>query len=407
MPKALGGIRVLDLSRILAGPWATQNLADLGAEVIKVERPSVGDDTRSWGPPFIKDPQGNETNDSSYYLSANRGKKSVTIDLSTKDGQALVRTIADTADILVENYKVGDLARYGLSYEELSRRNPRLIYCSVTGFGQDGPYAKLPGYDYLFQGLGGLMSITGLPDGQPGGGPMRTGIAICDALTGVYATSAILAALNQRHATGRGQFIDIALMDCAVALTSYVSMNYFVGGRLPARLGNGHPNIVPYEVFQCRDKRMIVAVANENQYRKFCVAIGRPDLADSEEFANSNNRLLNRDRLIPVISDELRKRNADEWAVLFQERGIPCGPINTIAEVFEDPHVVYRQLKVDIPHPTARTIPSLKSPLRLSDSPVDYDVPPPMLGQHTQQVLEELCRCTPEQISNLREKGVV
>jgi crotonobetainyl-CoA:carnitine CoA-transferase CaiB-like acyl-CoA transferase len=407
MKKALDGIRVLDLSRILAGPWATQNLADLGAEVIKIERPVVGDDTRSWGPPFLKDRDGKATLDSSYYLSANRGKKSVAIDISTPDGQQIIRQIAESSDVLVENYKVGDLARYGLAYEDLAKINPRLVYCSITGFGQEGPYAKLPGYDYLFQGMGGLMSVTGHPDDHPGGGPMRTGMSICDALTGSYATSAILAALNQRHATGLGQYIDMSLIDCVVALTSYLSMNYFVGGRLPERLGNGHPNIVPYEVFKCLDKHLIVAVANDSQYRKLCGAIGRPDLCESDQFDSASKRLQNKEKLIPILAEILSKKTAGEWTALFQDSGVPCGPINTIPDVFEDQHVRYRGLKVEIPHPTGQAVPSLKSPFRMSASPVDYDMAPPMLGQHTDEVLAERCRYDAAQLGSLRAKGVI
>lgn len=405
--KALDGVTVLDLTRILAGPWATQNLADLGAQVIKVERPGAGDDTRAWGPPFIKDADGKETLDSSYYLCANRGKKSVTVDIATAKGQEIIRSLAGKADVFVENYKLGDLARYGLAYEDLRKINPRLIYCSITGFGQDGPYAHLPGYDYIFQGLGGLMSTTGHADGEPGGGPVRTGIAVCDALTGMYATSGILAALHQRTATGRGQYLDISLLDCVVSLTSYLAMNYFIAGKTPERLGNGHPNMMPYEVFPCRDGHLILAVGNEAQYRKFCIAIGRPDLYENPDFATMGKRLENKSRLLPILREILATKDRSEWLSLLREVGVPCGPINTIPDVFEDAHVVHRGLKIEMPHATGQTVPTLRSPLNLSDSPVDYVVPAPMLGQHTEEVLREYCALTDDEISGLRKEQVV
>jgi len=407
MSKALDGVTVLDLTRILAGPWATQNLADLGASVIKVERPGAGDDTRAWGPPFIKDADGRDTLDSSYYLCANRGKKSVTVDIATEQGQEIIRTLARQADVFVENYKLGDLARYGLAYEDLKKINPRLIYCSITGFGQDGPYAHLPGYDYIFQGLGGLMSTTGHADDAPGGGPMRTGIAVCDALTGMYATSGILAALHQRTATGRGQYVDISLLDCVVSLTSYLAMNYFIAEKTPERLGNGHPNMMPYEVFACRDGHLILAVGNEAQYRKFCRAIDRPDLYEDPDFATMTKRLENKQRLLPIISGILATRNRSDWLSLLRETGVPCGPINTIPDVFEDPHVQHRGMKIEMPHATGQTVPTLRSPLNLSDSPVQYVVPAPMLGQHTEEVLKEYCALSDDAIAGLRKAQVV
>jgi crotonobetainyl-CoA:carnitine CoA-transferase CaiB-like acyl-CoA transferase len=404
--KALSHIRVLDLSRVLAGPWATQNLADLGAEVIKVERPGAGDDTRGWGPPFVRAGEAGGRGDSAYFLSANRGKESVTIDMATPQGQALVRALAQRSDIVVENYKVGTLAKYGLDYASLRELNPRLIYCSVTGFGQSGPYAPRPGYDFVFQGMGGLMSITGVPDGEPGAGPMKVGVAVADLMTGMYATTAILAALEHRHSSGEGQYIDIALLDCLVALTSFQTLNYFVSGQVPQRLGNGHPNIVPYQVFACKGGHIILAVANDGQFRSFCQAAGKPEWADDERFKVGASRGANRALICGMVGELMLQRTMHEWIELLEANNVPCGPINHIDEVFEDPQVQHRGMRVDVQHPSG-PLSLLASPMRLADTPVTYTVPPPLLGQHTDDVLRRVLALSDDELRALREQGVV
>ena len=329
MKTALGHIKVLDLSRVLAGPWATQNLADMGAEVIKIERPRVGDDTRTWGPPFLKDADGVETRDSSYFLSANRGKKSVTVDLATAEGQDIIRMLVRDVDVLVENYKVGTLARYGLAYDDLKAINPRLVYCSVTGFGQDGPYAALPGYDYVFQGMGGLMSLTGVPDGEPGGAPMKTGLAITDLLTGMYATSAILAALEHRHISGAGQYIDMSLLDCIVAINSYQALNYFLSGKIPQRVGNAHPNMVPYQVFHCKEGDLIIAVGNDSQYAAYCRAIGREHLATDPMYSTGPQRNRNRATLIPLLAEAMQAKTCANGSRCWSRKTCPAARSTT------------------------------------------------------------------------------
>jgi crotonobetainyl-CoA:carnitine CoA-transferase CaiB-like acyl-CoA transferase len=403
-PRPLSHLRVLDLSRVLAGPWSTQNLADMGAEVIKVERPGAGDDTRGWGPPFVA--ASGERGDSAYFMSANRGKKSITCDMSKPEGQALIRALAAKSDIVVENYKVGTLARYGLGHEDLRALDARLIYCSVTGFGQSGPYAPLPGYDFVFQGMGGLMSITGLPDGQPGAEPMKVGVAVADLMTGMYATVAILGALEHRNVSGQGQHLDIALLDCLIALTSYQSINWFVSGQTPQRLGNGHPNIVPYQVFACKGGHIILAVANDSQFRSFCKAIGKPEWAVDERFSVGAGRAVNREALITMIAEVMPERTMPEWMQLLEGANVPCGPINTIPQVYDDPQVQHRGMRVQLQHPTG-PISLLASPLRFSEPPVSYDVPPPLLGQHTSQVLHELLGMDEAQVRALHDKGVV
>ncbi len=407
MQKALSHIRVLDLSRVLAGPWSTQNLADMGAEVIKIERPKIGDDTRAWGPPFLKDADGKETFDSSYFLSANRGKKSVTLDISTPEGQRIVRELAKHCDVLVENYKVGNLARYGLAYEDLAKENPRLIYCSITGFGQTGPYAPLPGYDFVFQGMGGLMSLTGNADNEPGAGPMKVGIAIGDILAGMYATTAILGALEHRHVSGKGQYIDISLLDSVVALNCYQALNYFIAGKMPRRLGNSHPNIVPYQVFKCKEGDVIVAVGNNSQYVSYCNALERPDLATDPRFAHGEQRIINRDQLIPQLSAIMLTRTMKEWVARLEEFNVPCGPIYTMDQVFEDPQVVHRQMRVEVPHSAGVKAPGLASPMRFSETPVTYEKAAPTLGEHTDTVLGELLGRSAEDIAELRTRGIV
>jgi crotonobetainyl-CoA:carnitine CoA-transferase CaiB-like acyl-CoA transferase len=407
MKTALGHLKVLDLTRVLAGPWATQNLADMGAEVIKVERPGAGDDTRGWGPPFLKDAEGRDTTDAAYYLSTNRGKKSITIDLASEEGQQIVRELARDADVLVENYKVGTLARYGLAYEDLRSLNPRLVYCSITGFGQDGPYASLPGYDFVFQGMGGLMSITGNADGEPGGGPIKSGVAISDLLTGMYATTAILAALEHRHVSGEGQYIDMALLDCIVAINGYQAMNHFMSGKIPQRMGNMHPNMVPYQVFRCKEGEVIVAVGNDSQYVSFCEVIGRRDLAGDPRFLTVGLRNVNRDALIPQIAETMLTRTMNEWVRKMEAANVPCGPINNMQQVFEDPQVRHRQMKLSLPHSVGGDIPSLANPIRFSDTPIRYRHAAPTLGEHTDEVLSGRLGMPADRIAALKARGIV
>jgi crotonobetainyl-CoA:carnitine CoA-transferase CaiB-like acyl-CoA transferase len=407
MKTALGHIRVLDLTRILAGPWATQNLADMGAEVIKIERPKVGDDTRTWGPPFLKDAQGKETRDSSYFLSANRGKRSVTVDLATPEGQEIIRALAKDADVVVENYKVGTLARYGLAYDDLRKVNPRIVYCSVTGFGQDGPYAALPGYDYVFQGMGGLMSITGIPDGEPGAAPMKSGIAITDLLTGMYATSAILAALEHRHVSGEGQYIDMSLLDCIVTISSYQAINYFLSGKIPQRMGNAHSNMVPYQVFKCSEGDIIIAVGNDGQYAAFCEVIGCGHLATHPDYATGPQRLRNRKALIPLLAEAMLARTMEEWVPLLEAKNVPCGPIYNMKQVFEDPQVRHRGMQRTLPHGAGVEAPTVANPIRLSATPIRYGRSAPLLGEHNDAILHERLGLSRERIAELQAKGVV
>ena len=407
MAGPLSHLRVLDLTRVLAGPWATQLLADMGAEVIKIERPKTGDDTRGWGPPFLKDALGNDTDESSYFLSANRAKKSVTVDIASEEGGALIRQLAVKSDILVENYKVGTLARYGLSYEHLRELNPRLIYCSLTGFGQTGPYAPLPGYDFVFQGMGGLMSITGLPDGEPGGGPVKSGIAITDILAGMYAGTAVLAALEHRHVTGQGQYIDLALFDCVVGLNSYQALNYFITGKTPPRMGNAHTNMVPYQVFACADGHMIVAVGNDTQFASLCAVLDRPDLAADPRFVKAAGRVRNRETLVPLIEAIIATRGMTDWITRMEAANVPCGAINSIPQVFEDAQVQHRGMKLSLEHPLGVQAPGLANPIRFSAAPIAYRDPPPMLGQHNEEVLGELLGLTPEAIAALRTSNVI
>ncbi|CAM4408297.1 CoA transferase [Bordetella tumbae] len=389
-PPPLEGIRVLDLSRILAGPWCTQNLADLGADVIKVERPATGDDTRHWGPPYLKDGQGKDTSEAAYYLSTNRNKRSLEADIASPEGAALIRELVTHCDILVENFKVGGLRKYDLDYDSLNALNPRLIYCSVTGFGQDGPCATLPGYDFMIQGLGGLMSITGERDDLPGGGPQKAGVAVTDIITGMYATVAILAAIQERHRSGLGQQLDIALLDCHVAMLANQNSNYFTSGNAPTRAGNAHQNVVPYQVFAASDGHLIVATGNESQYRAYCKAIGVPELGDDPRFATNRLRVTNRDVLVALLSDIMKQGPRDEWISKLEAAGVPCGPINNIAQTFAHPQAQARQLRRELPHPLGGTASVTASPLRFSASPVVYRNAPPMLGQHTQEILQEI-----------------
>lgn len=407
MPAALSNIRVLDLSRILAGPWCTQNLADLGAEVIKVERPGAGDDTRHWGPPWIRDADGEETADSIYYASANRNKKSIAVDIACAEGQALIRELAAESDVLVENYKVGDLARYGLGYDDLRKINPRIIYCSITGYGQTGPSAQRPGYDFVFQGMGGLMSITGERDDLPGGGPQKVGVAITDVLTGMYACVAILAAVNARVASGVGQYIDMALLDCIVAFGASHASNYLMTGKVPGRAGNAHANMVPYQVFATQNGHIIVAAGNDNQWQRLCTVMARADLARDARFEKVSGRITHRAELVPEIERVMLSRSSEDWLAALEAGGIPGGPINNYAQVFADPQVNHRQLHVDLPRPGGGVLPGIASPLRLSATPVAYRTAPPTLGQDTDAVLSTLLGRTPEQLAQLAAAGAI
>ena len=407
MPRPLSHIRVLDLSRILAGPWASQNLADLGAEVIKIERPGAGDDTRGWGPPWLKDAEGKDSSESSYFLSCNRGKKSMTLDISKPEGQAIVRELAMKCDVLIENYKVGTLARYGLAYAQLREINPRLIYCSVTGFGQTGPYRERPGYDFMIQGMGGLMSITGERDDLPGGGPMKVGIAIADILTGMYASLAISAAITHVERGGGGQYIDLALLDSLIAFNANQISGYLVAGKIPKRYGNAHPNVVPYQVFPCKGGYIIVAVGNDSQFASLCKVAGRPELAEDERFRMMSGRIVNRDALIPLIAEMMQQRDMHDWIAVLEAANVPCGPINNMQQVFEDPQVQHRGLKVEIPNPGGVPCPTVASPMRFSETPVEYNVPPPRLGQHTQEILQELLGKDSAAVDALSAKGIV
>lgn len=407
MPGALSHIRVLDLSRVLAGPWAGQILADLGAEVIKIERPDTGDDTRHWGPPYIKDADGNDSREAAYFQCANRNKQSLTLDFTQPEGQRLVRELAAQCDVVLENFKVGGLAAYGLDYESLKAVNPRLIYCSITGFGQDGPYAKRAGYDFMIQGLGGLMSLTGKPDGEDGAGPMKVGVALTDILTGLYATVAVLAALNAREQSGQGQYIDVALLDVQVACLANQAMNYLATGSAPKRLGNAHPNIVPYQDFPTADGDFILAVGNDGQFRKFCEVAGLPALPDDPRFSTNKARVANRAELIPLLRQATVFKSTAEWVALLEAAGVPCGPINDLAQVFADPQVLARGLRVDMANGMGSTTPQVASPLRLSATPVDYRLAPPLLGEHTEELLQSLLGLDAEQIANLRRTAVI
>ena len=406
-PGALQHVKVLDLSRVLAGPWAAQTLGDLGAEVIKVERPGTGDDTRAWGPPYVTDPQGQPTGESAYYMCTNRNKQSVTVDFTRPEGQQIVRQLAAQCDVLIENFKTGGLAQYGLDYASLSAMNPRLVYCSVTGFGQDGPYAQRAGYDFLIQGMGGLMSVTGRSDGEPGGGPMKVGVALTDILTGLYVSTAILAALQAREHTGRGQHIDLALLDVGVACLANQGMNFLYGDKVPQRMGNAHPNTVPYQDFPTADGHMILAIGNDGQFARFCHAIGEPGWAQDARFTHNAARLANRAELVERIRAVTVMRTTRDWISLLEQHAVPCGPINTVRDVFEDPQVKARGLQIAMQHPQAGEVPLVASPIRLSDTPVSYRHTPPQLGQHTDEVLTRHLGLTAEALQTFRDNGVL
>ncbi len=409
---SLQGIRILDLSRVLAGPWCTQTLADLGADVIKVERPGSGDDTRAWGPPFLPDAQGQDTREAAYYLGANRNKRSVTCDIATPAGQALVRALAAQCDVFVENYKVGDMARYGLDWPSLRQVNPRLVYCSITGFGQSGPYRERAGYDYAVQGMGGLMSVTGERD-DLGGGPQKVGVAVADLFTGLYAATAILAALRHAERTGEGQAVDMALLDTQVAMLANLGANYLVSGKVPGRAGNAHQNIVPYQVFEVapapdgRKDHVILAVGNDGQFAKFCEVAGRPELARDPRYARNQDRVRHRAELVPLLEAILRSRPKADWLAALEAAKVPCGAINDLAEVFADPHVAARGMVTTWDHPLRAGLRLVSSPIKMEATPVRTELPPPLLGQHTDEVLADVLGWDADRIAALRAQGVI
>jgi crotonobetainyl-CoA:carnitine CoA-transferase CaiB-like acyl-CoA transferase len=407
MPGPLAGIRVLDLTRVLAGPWAAQNLADLGAEVIKVERPKKGDDSRAFGPPWLKDAQGRDTAESAYFACANRGKKSITLDIAQPDGQAIVRELAARCDVLLENFKFGDLDRYGLGYAQLKALNPGLVYCSITGFGHTGPWRDRPGYDFMIQGMGGLMSITGERDDRAGGGPQRAGIPIADLITGMYASLAVCAALAHRAQSGAGQHLDLALLDSLVAVLANQGANYLATGEAPGRLGNDHPNIAPYQAFRTADGNLILACGNDNLFRKFCEAAGRAELAADARFTTNGKRVENRVELTRILSEIILRRGTQEWLAALEAAGVPCGPINDLAQVFSEPQAIARGLKFELQHPRAGQVALVRSPMRFSATPVQHHAPPPTLGQHTDEVLRDVLKKDPAEIARLRAEGIV
>jgi crotonobetainyl-CoA:carnitine CoA-transferase CaiB-like acyl-CoA transferase len=390
MAGPLSHVRVLDLSRIMAGPWAGQILADLGADVVKVERPGAGDDTRGWGPPFLKDRSGAETREAGYYLSVNRGKRSITLELDKPEGQRVVRALAERSDIVLENFKVGTLARYGLGYEQLKAVNPKLIYCSITGFGQSGPRRDAAAYDFMIQAMCGLMSVTGEPDDKPGGCPEKVGVPIVDIMSGMYAAISVLAALARRNETGRGDYIDIGMLDVGVACLANQAMNYLVSGKVPRRTGNAHPNIQPQDVFASRDGHMVLVVGNDGQFAKCCEVLGRPEWASDERFAKNAGRVRNLAVLRPLIAEILLTRDTADWIARLEAAGVPCGPINTVPQVFEEGQVRHRGMLADIAHPLAGAVPQVVSPMRFTDAPLAFERAPPLLGEHTAEILREL-----------------
>ena len=404
---SLSNIRVLDLSRVLAGPWCTQTLADLGAEVIKIERPGKGDDTRAWGPPWLPGQDDSSPADSSYFSSANRGKKSVALNIATPEGQALIRRLAAVSDVFIENYKVGNLAKYGLDYESIVKVNPRIIYCSITGFGQSGPYAHRPGYDFVFQGMGGIMSITGERDNLPGGGPQKVGIALADIITGMYSAVAILAAINHRHKSGKGQYIDMSLLDCTVALGSNQITGHFANGEVPARMGNAHRSLVPYGVYPTRDGNIIIAIGNDQQWLRYCSAIERLDLAADPNYCKVTDRINNRDQLDVALQKTMRTRDSKTWLELLDDHDIPSGPINDYQQVFENEQVKHRGLHLSLEREDGARIGAATSPIRMTDTPPRYELPPPRLGEHTEEVLRSLLGIDTDERSMLRQANII
>ncbi|MDN3638585.1 CaiB/BaiF CoA-transferase family protein [Simiduia curdlanivorans] len=407
MNTPLNGIRVLDLSRILAGPWAGQLLADLGADVIKVENPKAGDDTRQWGPPYLKNSDNQDTSEAAYFLSANRGKRSIAVDITQAEGQALIQKLAAHVDIVIENYKVDGLKKYGLDYASLSALNPKLIYCSITGFGQTGPYRARAGYDFMIQGMGGLMSITGEADGNPGAGPQKVGVAVTDVFTGLYATIAIQGALIERQASGLGQHIDMALFDVQAAVLANQASNYLVGGITPQRMGNAHPNIVPYQAFASKDGHIILAVGNDGQFKKFCDLAGCPELALDARFATNPSRVANRLVLCEHIATLIKQRNSEDWLAALEQKGVPCGPINTIDKVFNDPQLLSRDMRIQVEHPLAGSVELAGNPIRYSRSQLNQTKAPPLLGEDTETVLRDLLGLGADEIDQLTLKKIV
>jgi formyl-CoA transferase len=403
----LSHLTILDLSRVLAGPWCTQLLADLGATVIKIERPGSGDDTRAWGPPFLKDSAGRDTSEAAYYLACNRGKLSVAVDFTHPDGQRIVRDLAAQADVLVENFKVGSLAKHGLDYASIAAQYPRLVYASITGFGQDGPYADRAGYDFIIQGMSGFMSVTGERDDLPGGGPQKAGVAIADLMTGMYAAVGILAALQHRDRTGVGQWVDLALFDSAVAMMAVMGMNHLVAGTPPGRAGNAHQNIVPYQVFACADGHLIVAVGNDSQFAKFCAVAGRAAWAKDERFARNEDRVRHRATLVPMLAEVMATRTQRDWLAVLEEVGVPCGPINKLDQVFADPQLRARGMQFAMPHALAGSVPQVNAPVKMSVTPLAPKWPPPLLAEHTRQVLRERLGLTDAAVDSLAAAGVI
>ena len=406
MAGPLAGYKVLDMSRVLAGPWAGQILADLGAEVIKIERPNQGDDTRHWGPPYLQDQDGNNSSDAAYFFCTNRGKQSVTVDITEPEGQEIIRQLAVQCDVLIENYKVGGLKKYGLDYGSLAEINPRLIYCSITGFGQTGPYAERPGYDFLIQGMGGLMSITGEPDSE-NGGPVKVGVAVTDLFTGLYAANAIQGALLERHQSGLGQYIDLALLDVQAAVLANQASNYLTGGTVPGRLGNAHPNIVPYQAFATADGHLILAVGNDSQFRRLCTVLDMPDWADNSDYATNSARVVNRQSLCGEISQRLTQHDSAHWLHLLEQHQVPCGPINSIDQVFQDPQILARNMLVTMEDKRAGEVQLVGNPINYSRSGIEYTVPPPILGDNTDSVLGEYLEYSELEISTLRNKSII
>ncbi len=407
MPGPLSHLTILDLSRVLAGPWCTQLFADLGATVIKVERPGTGDDTRAWGPPYLEDAEGHDTSESAYYLACNRGKLSVAVDFTTPEGRAIVADLARDCDVLIENFKVGGLARYGLDFASVHAVNPRLVYASITGFGQDGPYAERAGYDFIVQGMSGFMSVTGERDDLPGGGPQKAGIAITDIMTGMYAAVSILAALAVRDRTGLGQHIDCALLDSAVSMMAVMNMNYLVTGTPPGRAGNAHQNIVPYQVFACADGHLILAVGNDGQFARFCAVAGMPQWAEDPRFVRNADRVRHRGVLVPLIEPVMRTRTQREWLAGLEAAGVPCGPIHKLDAVFADPQVRARGLELSLPHPLAGRVPLVGPPMKLSATPATPERAPPLLGEHTASVLQRRLGMSDETLAGLAAKGII
>ena len=407
MTLPLSHITVLDLSRILAGPWCSQLLADLGATVIKIEHPVRGDDTRGWGPPFLKDKAGVETREAAYYLGVNRNKQSVAVDFTRPEGQAILLALARQADVFLENYKVGGLKKYGLDYESVRRDCPGIVYCSVTGFGQSGPYANSAGYDFMIQGMGGLMGITGERDDLPGGGPQKVGVAVADIMTGLYATVGIQAALMHRERTGVGQHIDMALLDTQVAMIANLNMNYLISGAVPGRMGNAHANIVPYQAFPTADGHVILAVGNDGQFEKFCQIVGRPELAQDARFERNADRVRNREILVPIIVELIKGRTTQDWTRACDAAQVPCGPINNLDQVFADPQVVHRQMRIDLPHPLSGTVPQVVNPIKFSETPMAYHSAPPLLGQHTAAVLADRLGYDADRIADLAARKII